>query len=149
MNKILIIILLCCSWTINSQTICDSVYYNVSNSSDLTIIGVNNSNTDVTFMWGVCDSTACYSSSDDTAIFLFVNKLDVVKVCYDLSPFWICNTCEYFVYVNGKWVKSNLTSIHEVLFIYNNNRMYDLLGKELKRIPRNKIYIKNGQKQLD
>ena len=55
----------------------------------------------------------------------------------------------YFVYVNGKWIKSNFTSIHEVLFIYKNNKMYDLLGKELKRIHRNKIYIKNGQKQLD
>ena len=148
MNKLIAIFLLCTTY-VSAQTVCDSVSYSIGDGQTLTLIGTNHSSDSVTFMWGVCDSMACYSSSDDTAVFLFVNKIDVVKVCYDLSPVWICNTCDYFVFVNGKWVKSNLTLIQEVKFIYNNNNMYDLLGKQLKHIPRNKIYIKNGNKQLD
>ena len=145
MNK-LIAIILTCSTYLSAQTVCDSVSLSILPSSTLTVVGNNNSTTAFTFMWGVCDSQVCYSSSGDTAYFAHVNPFDVVKVCYDLSPMWICNTCKYVTYVNGQWVVSNIVSVHEIDNKPNNSKMYGLLGREFKKLPANKVYIKNGVK---
>ena len=144
MNKLIAIILMCSTY-LNAQTVCDSVSFSIIPSSTLTVVGTNNSTTAFTFMWGVCDSQVCYSSSGDTAYFAQVNLFDVVKVCYDLSPTWICNTCEYVVYIDGVWSVSSTTSINEVHINYDSGKIYDLLGRQLKYIPVNKMYIKSGK----
>jgi len=144
--KKLIAILLICTTCLNAQTICDSVSLSIVPSSILTLAGNNSSTSSFTFMWGVCDSMACYSSSDDTAYFSQVSLFDVVKVCYDLSPQWICNTCIYVVYANGQWILHSTVSIHEIIGKSNNGNIYNLLGVELKHTPINRVYIKNGVK---
>jgi len=144
--KKLIAILLICTTHVSAQSVCDSVSLGIVPSSTLTLTGNNSSTSSFTFMWGVCDSTACYSSSDDTAYFPQVSPFDVVKVCYDLSPQWICNTCIYVVYENGEWVLSNIVSIREIVDNRNNSNIYNLLGVELKHAPINRVYIKNGVK---
>ena len=143
--KKLIAILLICTTYLDAQTVCDSVSLSIVPSSILTVTGNNSSTSSFTFIWQVCDSTACYSSSDDTAYFSQVSLFDVVKVCYDLSPQWICNTCIYVVYVNGEWILHSTVSIHEITNKRNSGKAYDLLGRELKSIYSGKMYIRNNK----
>ena len=138
-----LLILLCCTYA-NAQTLCDSLSYSISNSSILTVVGVNSSLDSLTFRWGVCDKTACYSASGDTASFPLVNSLDTVKVCYEISPQWTCNDCSYVVSNGFTWQLVNtITHVSELQALPINGKMYDLLGKELRYVPKGFIYIKN------
>ena len=137
--------LLCCTY-VNAQTLCDSLSYSISDSSVLTVVGVNSSSDSLTFRWGVCDNTACYSASGDTACFPLVSPFDTVKVCFDISPQWLCSDCQYVVLIEGSWQILNIiTHVSEVQALPINGRIYDLLGRELKYIPKGKIYITNGR----
>ncbi len=145
MKKLLIIILLCFNY-VNAQTLCDSLSFSVGTSSALTVIGVNSSSDSTNFMWGVCDNSMCYSSSGDTAYFFLVNPLDTVKVCYDISPQWACTECYYVVFNGFTWQLFNFTThINEIKPHLQDNKIYDLLGRELKYIPKGVIYIKNNK----
>ena len=140
----LLILLLCCTYA-NAQTLCDSLSFSISSNSVLTVVGFNNSSDSLTFRWGVCDKTACYSASGDTASFPLVNPLDTVKVCYDISPQWTCNDCGYVVFTGYTWqLVSTITHVNELKPPLKNNKMYNLLGKEIYRPSKNGLYIKNG-----
>ena len=142
--KKLIIILLCFTQA-NAQTLCDSLSFNIGTSSALMVIGVNSSSDSTNFMWGVCDKSMCYSSSGDTAYFFLVNPLDTVKVCYDISPQWSCTECYYVIFNGFTWQLVNtITHVNEIKPQVNNDKIYDLLGRELKYIPFGIVYIKNG-----
>ena len=140
----ILLMLLCCTY-INAQTLCDSLSYSVSDSVVLTVIGVNSSSDSLNFRWGVCDNTACYSAIGDTASFPLVHPLDTVKICYDISPQWSCSDCQYVVLIEGSWQIVNVvTHVNEIQALPIDGKMYDLLGRELKYIPKGVIYIKNG-----
>ena len=139
-----LIILLVCTYA-NAQTLYDSVSFSISSNRRLTVIGVNSSSDSLTFQWGVCDKTACYSASGDTALFPLVNPLDTVKVCYDISPQWTCNDCSYVVFTGYTWqLVSIITHVNELKPPLKNNKMYNMLGKEIYYPPKNGLYIKNG-----
>jgi len=79
---------------------------------------------------------------------------DTVKVCYDVmlyesNTMEVCTRCDTVIYDGNNWVlfsMSNTTSINEiVLNKINNNKMYDLLGRELNEIPVGTIYIRNNK----
>ena len=145
MNKLLITIILCFNY-VSAQTLCDSLSFSVGTSSALTVMGINSSSDSTNFMWGVCDNSMCYSSSGDTAYFFLVNPLDTVKVCYDISPQWSCNECYYVVFNGFTWQLFNFTThVNEVKPQAHNGKIYDLLGRELKSIPKGKLYIRNGK----
>lgn len=128
-----------------SQTLCDSLSFEVGTSSALTVIGINSSSDSTNFMWGVCDKSTCYSSSGDTAYFPLVNPLDTVKVCYDISPQWSCTECYYVVFNGFTWQLVNtITHVNEIKTQIRDNKMYDLLGREIYYVPKGIIYIKNG-----
>jgi len=111
----------------------------------LTVVGVNSSLDSLTFKWGVCDKTACYSASGDTASFSLVNPLDTVKVCYDISPQWTCSDCGYVVFTGFKWQLVNtITHVNEIQASPISGKMYDILGRELKHVKKGVVYIKNG-----
>jgi hypothetical protein len=140
-----LLILLCCTY-LNAQTLCDSLSFSISNNSILTVVGVNSSSDSLVFKWGVCDNTACYSASGDTAYFPLVSPFDTVKVCYDISPQWTCNDCKYVVLIENSWqVISIITHVTEIQASPINSKMYDLLGRELRCIPKGVIYIRNGR----
>ncbi len=140
-----LLILLCCTY-LNAQTLCDSLSFSISNNSILTVVGVNSSSDSLVFKWGVCDNTACYSASGDTAYFPLVSPFDTVKVCYDISPQWTCNDCKYVVLIENSWqVINTITHVNELQASPINSKMYDLLGRELRYIPKGVIYIKNGR----
>ena len=145
MKKLIAIILLCSTY-ISAQTICDSVSYSIGGGQTFTLIGTNNSSDSVNFQWGVCYNQLCYSKDGDTVTFADVNTLDTVSVCFDISPQWACNDCQYLVFANGSWQPLNtITHVNEVYYMPHNNKMYDLLGRELKHVPTGTIYIKNGR----
>ena len=142
----LLIILLCCTYA-NAQNLCDSLSFSINSNSVLTVVGFNNSSDSVNFMWGVCDKTVCYSASGDTASFPLLNQLDTVKVCYDISPQWTCSSCSYVVFTGFTWQLVNtITHVNEIQALPTSSKMYDILGRELKRAPINRVYIKNGVK---
>jgi len=145
MKKLLAVILLC-STLISAQTICDSVSYSVGSGQVFTLIGTNNSSDSVNFQWGVCYNLMCYSKTGDTVTFTDVTTLDTVSVCFDISPQWACNDCQYLVFANGSWQPlTTITHVNEVYYMPRNNKMYDLLGRELKYTPTGTIYIRNGR----
>ena len=140
-----LLMLLCCTY-VNAQTLCDSLSYSISDSSILTVVGVNSSSDSLTFKWGVCDNTACYSASGDTAHFPLVSFFDTVKVCFDISPQWSCSDCQYVVLIEGSWQVVNIiTHVNEIQALPVNGRMYDLLGRELRYAPKGVVYIRNGR----
>ena len=141
----LLLILLLFAFQTKSQTLCDSLSFEVGTSSALTVIGINSSSDSTNFMWGVCDKSMCYSSSGDTAYFFLVNPLDTVKVCYDISPQWSCTECYYVVFNGFTWQLVNtITHVNEIKTQIRDNKMYDLLGREIYYVPKGIIYIKNG-----
>ena len=145
MKKLLITVLLYCNYA-NSQTLCDSLSYTIGTSSVLTIVSTNSSSDSVNFMWTACDNSICYSESGDTVYFPLVNILDTVKVCYNISPQWTCNDCGYVVFNGFTWQLLNtIMHVNELQPPTLNNKAYDLLGRELKYIPANSIYIKDGR----
>jgi len=145
MNKLIAIFLLCTTY-VSAQTVCDSVSYSIGEGQTLTLIGTNHSSDSVTFMWGVCDTEQCYSASGDVGMFPHINRFDTIKVCYDLSPVWMCDTCQYVLFVNGVWQPVNtVTHVNELNPILLNNKIYDLLGRELKFLPKGIMYIKNNR----
>ena len=145
MNKLIAVILLCTTY-INAQTLCDSVSYSIGSGQELILIGVNGSSDSVNFQWGVCYNQLCFSKSGDTVIFNDVNTLDTVSVCFNISPQWMCEDCQYLVFVNGSWQPLNTTThVNEVTSTPHNGKAYDLLGRELKHIPAGTIYIRNGR----
>ena len=140
------LLLLLLTIQINAQSLCDSLSFNVGIGSVLTAIGVNNSLDSTNFMWGVCDNSMCYSSSGDTAYFFLVNPLDTVKVCYDISPQWSCTECYYVVFNGFTWQLLNtITHVNDLQQSPLDSKIYDLLGRELKRAPSGSMYIKNGR----
>jgi hypothetical protein len=146
MKKLILYIFILFSTQANTQTVCDSVSYTIGNNQVLTLIGNNNSSDSVMFMWGVCDSDLCYSATGDTSMFPHINIFDTVKVCYNISPAWTCETCQDIIFINGSWQLINvITHVNEISPIIYNNKIYDLLGRELKYIPIGSIYIKNNK----
>ena len=145
MNKLIAIILLCSTY-INAQTICDSISYNIGSGQELILMGVNSSSDSVNFQWGVCYNENCYSKSGDTVVFNDVNTLDTVSVCFNISPQWTCEDCQYLVFTNGSWQLINtITHVNEIKSTPYDNKIYDLLGRELKYIPIGTMYIRNGR----
>ena len=148
MKKLIAIILLCSTY-INAQTICDSISYNIGSGQELMLMGVNSSSDSVNFQWGVCYNQICVSASGDTVMFDDINIFDTVKVCLNISPQWLCDACQDLVFTNGSWQLINtVTYVNEIQSIIHDNKIYDILGNELRYIPVGKVYIRNNRSYL-
>jgi len=148
MKKLIAIILLCSTY-ISAQTICDSISYNIGSGQELILMGVNSSSDSVNFQWGVCYNQICVSASGDTVVFNDVDIFDTVKVCLNISPQWLCDACQDLVFVNGSWQLVNpIMYVNEIQPIIHDNKIYDILGNELRYIPVGKVYIKNNRSYL-
>ena len=140
---------------------CDSLSYTTGTSPILTVTGnslLTPSTVDsITWSWQACNSTMCYAGSGTAATFQNILTTDTVKVCYDayiyfMGATYICTDCDSLVYDANSysWVLYNMgnpTTIKEIILeISNDNKAYDLLGREIFEIPKGTIYIKNGKK---
>jgi hypothetical protein len=59
---------------------------------------------------------------------------------------YVCSNCDSLIFSGGSWVllTNTPTSINEfTLETINNNKIYDLLGRELTEVPVGTMYIRN------
>ena len=144
---------------------CDSISYTITSSANTNILQLNGVITGVCpvnfpcvvtdWSWTVCDDALCFSGNGDTAYFQQFNSYDTLKVCliatidYMGATYACLEQCDTLVFGPNGWMKmsmSNPTSITELTFEkINNNKIYDLLGRELNEIPLGTMYIRNNK----
>ena len=162
MKKILFILLVALGLQTQAQVMyCDSISYTTASTINFPLIvsgSIHNIPGTVTWNWQVCNSNMCYSGSGINAGFGQVSLTDTLKVCYDvtidISGFtYTCTGCDSLVYNPNSYqwepmapqplgvmeLESNTT---------DDNRMYDLLGREIFEVPIGTVYIKNRKKHI-
>jgi len=120
--------------------------------------GISNMVDSIDWYFTACNAITCYlPQGNNLYSFPFINYTDTVKLCYDAyiySPFtnnFTCTECDSLVFdlTDSTWVlfsMGNTTSINEItLNKINNNKIYDLLGRELNEIPVGTMYIRNNK----
>ena len=136
---------------------CDSITYWTDQSQGFNI-GLDTSNIvhnpdSIEVWWAVCTNGLCYSGDGMSDYFPQVTVYDTLKVGYDVYLYEngvaeVCSMEEWLIFDQNSfsWVLLNMlpTSINELTFNrVNDNKIYDLLGKELTEIPVGKMYIRN------
>ena len=165
MKKILLVLLVSLGLQTQAQiNYCDSVSYTVvQGTQTLTTMGdaasFINMVDSIVWSWQACNATMCYSGYGDTATFTNILPTDTVKVCYDAyiyydSSIYICSQCDSLVYDANSysWVLLNMgnpTGISELIINkINDNKIYDLLGRDLTDIQIGSMYIRNNKKYI-
>ena len=167
MKKLLLVLLVLLGLQTQAQIYpCDSVKYiylsgsggNTTIQLNGTISGVCPINfpcTVVNWEWQICDANLSFSDTGQAVTFNQFNATDTIKVCLitilDINnTWWTCIQCDSLVYGPNGWMKMGvLTSIKEVeMNIVKDNKMYDLLGREIFEIPKGTMYIKNRKKYI-
>jgi len=160
MKKIIIILSILLGLQTQAQIYpCDSVSYSTTSTINYPFIisgnasGLSNMADTIVWSWSVCNSSMCYSGSGVSASFGQVSLTDTLKVCYDVyidigGITYACTGCDTLIYNPNtyQWVAkaSNPTSIANLpLTTVIDNKIYDLLGRELTSIPLGKMYIRN------
>ena len=144
---------------------CDSISYSTSSTLNYPFgvagsISTLDTTATTSWIWTVCNSSLCYSSSGQWAYFPQVSPTDTLKVCYDViidinGMTYACFGCDTLVY-NPNSYQWEVTSAQPLSFAElelelntpNNGKMYDLLGRELLEAPKGMIYIKNRKKYI-
>ena len=161
MKKIFLILLVLLGFKTQAQVMfCDSISYGTSSTINFPFIvsGTANIPGTVTWDWTVCDANMCYSSSGINASFGQVSLTDTLKVCYDvtidISGFtYICTGCDTLVYNPNSYQWEKITAQPLAVMdlkpnVINDNKTYDLLGREIFEIPKGTVYIKNRKKYI-
>jgi len=164
MKKLLLALLVVIGLQTQAQiNYCDSLSYSIvvdsTNWNTLTVTGnasgIINIVDSIEWSFSACNATTCYiSQGNNPYSFPSILVTDTVKLCYDAfiyfdSMTYICTDCDSLVYdfMTDTWVlfnMSNPTSIQELtLETINNNKIYDMLGRELNEIPIGTMYIQN------
>ena len=170
MKKLLLALLVLIGLQTQAQFTCDSITYWTDQSQGFNI-GLNTANIaqfnldSIEVYWGVCTGFAtagmCYSGQGITDYFPQITVYDTIKVAYDVYLYdgtvingvpvlMICSIEDWLVFNQNSfsWVLLNTlpTSINELTFNrVNDNKIYDMLGKELLEIPTGQMYIQNGK----
>ena len=159
MKKLLLALLVLFGLQTKAQiNFCDSISYTTTSTINYPFIvtGIANIPGTVSWNWAVCNSNLCYSSSGVNASFGQVSLTDTLKVCYDVTidingMTYACMGCDSLVYNPNsyQWEKMSAqpVGIAELeLKTIGDDRMYDLLGREIFEVPRGTVYIKNRKK---
>jgi len=142
---------------------CDSITYWTDQGQGL-FIGLDTTNIvhnpdSIQVYWGVCTGLCaggmCYSGDGISDYFPQVTTSDTIKVSYDVYIYEngsveICSIEDWLVYDQGvyNWVLLNTlpTNIEELIIEkFNDNKIYDLTGKELREVPVGVMYIRNNK----
>jgi len=161
MKKLIFILLVALGFQTQAQIMyCDSISYTTTSTINYPFI-VSGSCTasipgTVTWGWTVCDANLCYIGSGPNANFGQVSLGDTLKVCYDVTIdingfTYVCSGCDSLVYNPNtyqweKIISQPLTVMELKPNTVNDNKMYDLLGREIFEIPLGEMYIKNNKK---
>tara|TARA_R100000544_G_C2213973_1_gene53518 strand:+ start:336 stop:839 length:504 start_codon:yes stop_codon:yes gene_type:complete len=162
MKKILLALLVSLGLQMQAQqTVCDSLSYYILPNTILTVTpssgGLSSQVGAIDWNFTACNDVACYIAQGNNPFsFPLINMSDTVKLCYDAfvyaldSTMIACNYCDSLVYDFNlfTWVvllRNTPTSISELLNKITDNKMYDLLGRELKYMPVGVLYITNNK----
>ena len=161
MKKLLLILLVVLGLQTRAQiNICDSIEYTVTSSPNTMLLQLNGtaniSGVVTSWNWAACHSTLCFAASGQTATFNQFITTDTIKLCLmttiNINNTTItCNQCDSLVWDNG-WILlhvGNPVSIQDINRLEQNNKMYDILGREFydySLIPKGTLYIKNRKK---
>jgi hypothetical protein len=145
-----------------NYNMCDSVWYGTS--MPLLSNTLDNDSDTVTFEWTVCAGGFCYVGTGLWAYFSQVSLTDTISVCMNATIHnaisnnvltdTICTQCDSLIYNpnTNQWVAfsmSNPTSINELTFNkISNDKIYDMLGREVTNVTLGTMYIKNGKKYI-
>ena len=158
MKKIISILLVLLGLQTQAQVMyCDSISYTTSSTINYPLhvngCGTSNIPGTVSWTWTVCNSNLCYSDTGQSASFGQVSLTDTLKVCYDVlidinGMTYICAGCDTLVYNPNSYQWESKTSNPTLITnirrnTINDNKIYDLLGRELISAPINKMYIRN------
>ena len=161
MKKLLFILLMALGFQTQAQIMyCDSISYGTSSTINFPLIvsgsGTANIPGTVTWDWTVCDANLCYIGSGINASFGQVSLTDTLKVCYDVTIdiggfTYVCSGCDSLRYNPNtyQWEKiiaQPLTVMELKPNTINDDKMYDLLGREIFEVPVGEMYIKNNRK---
>ena len=159
MKKLLLALLVLFGLQTKAQiNFCDSISYTTTSTLNypLTVSGMANVPGIVTWNWTVCNANLCYSGSGANASFGQVSLTDTLKVCYDVfidinGMTYACSGCDSLVYNPNSYqwepISAQPVGITELKTnVFNDGKMYDLLGRELFEVPKGTIYIKNRKK---
>ena len=160
MKKIFLILLALLGLKSQAQVIyCDSISYTTASTINFPFIvsgSIPNIPGIVTWSWQVCDANLCYSDSGINASFGQVSLTDTLSVCYnvfiDINGFtYMCSGRDDLVYNPNtyQWEKiiaQPLTVMELKPNTVNDDKMYDLLGREIFEISVGEMYIKNNRK---
>ena len=137
---------------------CDSITYSIDPSQGFNIsldtTNIVHSPDSIEVWWGICTNGMCYAGDGMYDYFPQITTADTVKVGYDVYIYEngvmveVCSREDWLVFDQNtySWVLLNMlpTSINELTFnTISDNKIYDLLGKELNEIPVGKLYIRN------
>jgi len=140
---------------------CDSISYSTSSTLNYPFgvagsISTLDTTATTSWMWTVCNSSLCYSSSGQWAYFPQVSSTDTLKVCYDViininGMTYACSGCDTLVYNQNsyQWEVSSAQPLGFAELELNtpdDGKTYDLLGREIFEVPKGTIYIKNRKK---
>ena len=163
MKKILLAVLVLIGLQTQAQiNPCDSVEYAITSTANNNVLQLEawvNGTCPVNFpcivsdySWTVCDDALCYGDTGVTVYFQQFMTTDTIKVCLTTTMTidtmtYTCMQCDSLVFGPNGWMlmsMSNPLSINDLqLNTINNNKIYDLLGRELNEIPVGTMYIRN------
>ena len=137
---------------------CDSITYWTDQGQGL-IVGLDTTNMihnpdSIEIYWSICNSSTCYSGDSIYDYFPQIMTTDTIKVCYDVYLYEsnmveVCTRCDSLIFDQGtySWVlfsMGNPVGIEELTINkISDNKIYDLMGRELKEIPKGVMYIRN------
>tara|TARA_R100000501_G_C2525307_1_gene50682 strand:- start:14 stop:508 length:495 start_codon:yes stop_codon:yes gene_type:complete len=159
MKKFILILLAALGIQTQAQVMyCDSISYTTASTINYPLVvsgSIPNIPGTVTWSWSVCDANMCYSGSGINASFGQVSLTDTLKVCYDatidINGFtYVCSGCDSLVYNPNtyQWEKiiAQPLTVMELQPNVSDNKIYNILGREMLFIPVGKMYIKNNKK---
>ena len=165
MKKLLLAVLVLIGLQTQAQQVapyfcCDSITYWTDQSQGFNVgldtTGIVHNPDSIEVWWAVCANGMCYSGQGMYDYFPQIMTTDTLKVCYDVYLYEsnmveVCTRCDSLIYDawSNSWVlfnMSNPTGIEELIVDkINDNKIYDLLGRELSEIPVGNMYIRNGK----
>ena len=148
---------------------CDSISYWTDQSQGLTVgldtTGIVHNPDSMIVYWGVCTGYAgtgiCYAGDGMSDYFPQVTTSDTIKIGYDVYLYEngvaeVCSREDWLIFDGTNWVlfnNSNPTGIFEFEFIEfipinGDNKIYDLLGREVTNPQIGQMYIRNNKKYI-
>ena len=165
MKKLLLVVLVALGLNTTQAQInpCDSVEYAITSSPNTPVLqleGWVNGICPVNFpcvvsdwSWMICDDALCFGDTGQTVYFQQFMTDDTIKVCLDVTgtmsgTTFTCQAfCDSLVFGPNGWMLMNMgntTGIQELsVDRFNDNKIYDLTGRELSEVPTGVMYIRN------